>query len=67
MRASLHVADDPDWLLDFSAVVTYMTFATLITEPPSDTDIEQCECRNDHAKVGSDEILECQDPRRERG
>ena len=67
MHASLHEADDPDWLLDMLTLGTYKTFTTLTTDPPSDVDIEECEYGHDNAEDGSDEILESQDPSGGRG
>lgn len=67
MHASLHAADDPDWLLEILTLVTCRTSVALTTDSPCDVDIKECEYGDDDAKDGSDEIFECQDPSRGSG
>ncbi len=67
MHASLHAADDPDWLLDMLALGTYKTSMTLTTDPPSDVDVEECEYGHDNAENGGDEVFYCHDPSGGRG
>ncbi len=67
MHASLHAADDPDWLLDMLALGIYKTSMTLTPDPPGDVDVEECEYGHDNAEDGGDEVFYCHDPSGGRG